>query len=41
MCLTHNEAKSVVAERFIETLNGKIYKKMIANDSKFYLGESE
>ena len=38
MYLTHNEGKSVVAERFIRTLKGKIYKKMTANDSKSYLG---
>ena len=30
MYLTRNEGKSVVAEKFIRTLNGKIYKK---NDS--------
>ena len=35
---THNEGKSIVAERFIRTLKGKIYKKMIANDSKSYIG---
>ena len=34
---THNEGKSVIAERFIKRLKGKIYKKMIANDSKSYL----
>ena len=28
---THNEGKSVVAERFIRTLKNKIYKHMIAN----------
>ena len=28
MYLTHNEGKSVVAERFIETLKKKIYKYM-------------
>ena len=38
MYLTHNEGKSVVAERFIRTLKGKIYKKMTPNDSKSYLG---
>ena len=27
MFLTYNESKSVVAERFIGTLKGKIYKK--------------
>ena len=26
MCLTHNEGKSAVAERFIRTLKNKIYK---------------
>ena len=36
--LTHNEGKSVVAERFIRILKGEIYKKMTANDSKSYLG---
>ena len=30
---TYNEGKSVVAERFIGTLKGKIYKKMTADDS--------
>ena len=34
MYSTHNEGKSVIAERFIKTLNAKIYKKMTANDSK-------
>ena len=37
MYSTHNEGKSVGAERRIKTLRGKIYKKMIANDSKPYL----
>ena len=37
MCSTHNEGKSVIAERFIKTLKAKIYKKMTANDSKSYL----
>ena len=36
--LIHNESKSIVAERFIKTLMGKIYKKLAANDSKSYLG---
>ena len=27
MYLTHNEGKSVIAERFIETLKAKVYKK--------------
>ena len=34
---THNEGKSVIAERFIKTLKSKIYKKMTANDSRSYL----
>ena len=33
----HNEGKPVIAKRFIKTLKAKIYKKMIPNDSKFYL----
>ena len=33
----HNESKSVIAERFIKALKAKIYKKMTANDSKYYL----
>ena len=36
MYSTH-ESKSVIDERFIKTLKAKIYKKMTANDSKFYL----
>ena len=36
MYLTHNEDKSVVAERFIRTLKCKIYKKMTSNDKKSY-----
>ena len=31
---THNEGKSVVAERFIKTLKDKTYTKLPANDSK-------
>ena len=38
MYLTHIEDKSVVAEKFIKTLNGKIYKKLIAKERKSYLG---
>ena len=34
---THNEGKSVIAERFIKTLNTKIYKKITANKIKYYL----
>ena len=35
---THNEGKSIVGERFISTLKGKIYKKLTGSDSKSYLG---
>ena len=37
MYSTHNEVKPIVAERFIRTLKGKIYKKGTVNDSKSYL----
>ena len=37
MYFTHNEGKSVIAERFIKTLKAKMYKKMTTNDSKSYL----
>ena len=40
MYSTHNEGKSVIAERFIKTLKAKIYKKMTSNDSKSYLASS-
>ena len=33
MYSTHNEVKTVITERFIKTLKGKVYKKMTANDS--------
>ena len=35
--LTHNEVKSVIGKRFTRTLKAKIYKKMLANNSKSYL----
>ena len=35
---THAEGKSVVAERLMKTLKGKINIKLTANDSKSYLG---
>ena len=35
---THNESKSIVAERFIKALKGTICKKLTANKSKYYLG---
>ena len=38
MYSTHNRGKSIVVDRFIRTLKGKIYKKMTANDNKSYLG---
>ena len=34
---THNEDKSVIAERFMKTLKAKIYKKMATNDNISYL----
>ena len=36
MYSTHNDRKSVVAERFIRTLKNKIYKHMIANSKNVY-----
>ena len=35
MYSTHNEGKSVVAERFIGTLKNKIYKHMTAVSKKY------
>ena len=37
MYSTHNNRKSVIAERFIKKLKGKLCKKMTANDNKSYL----
>ena len=37
MYSTHNEDKSVIAERFIKTSNTNIYTKIIANDRKSYV----
>ena len=37
MYLTHSDVNSLLAERFIRALKGKIYEKLIANDSKSYL----
>ena len=37
MYLTHNEGKSVVAERFIRTLKGKIYKYMTSISKNVYI----
>ena len=34
---THNESKSVIAERFIKALKSKICRKMTANDNKSHL----
>ena len=34
MYLTQNEGKSLVTERLIKTLKGKIYNKITANDKK-------
>ena len=36
MYSTHNEGKSVVAERFIKTLKNKIYKHMTAISKNVY-----
>ena len=38
MSSTYTEAKSVVAERFIRTLKGKIFNKITANDNKSDFG---
>ena len=37
MCSTHNEAKSVVAERFIRTLKNKIYMYMSPTSKNVYI----
>ena len=37
MYSTHNEGKSVVAERFIRTLKNKIYKHMTAVSKNVYI----
>ena len=37
MCLTHNEGKSVLAERFIRTLKNKIYKYMASISKNMYI----
>ena len=37
MYSTHSEGKSVIAERFMKTLNSEICQKMIANDNESYL----
>ena len=37
MYSTHNEGKSVVAERFIRTLKSKVYKYMTAISKKLYI----
>ena len=37
MYSTHNEGKSAVAERFIETLKGKIYKYMTSILKNVYI----
>ena len=34
MYSTHSEGKSVIAESFVKRLKAKIYKKIVANDSK-------
>ena len=37
MCSTHNEGKSVIAERFIRTLKTKIYKYMTSVSKNEYI----
>ena len=37
MYSTHNEGKSVIAERFIRTLKNKIYKYMISRSKNAYI----
>ena len=37
MCSTHNEEKSVVAERFIRTIKNKIYKYMTSISKNVYI----
>ena len=39
MCSTHNEGKSVVAERFIRTLKSKIYKHMTSASKNVYINK--
>ena len=39
MYSTHNEGKSVVAERFIRTLKNKIYKYMTSIPKNVYIGK--
>ena len=39
MYSTHNEEKSVVTERFIRTLKGKIYKYMTSISKNVYIGK--
>ena len=36
MCSTHNEGKSIVVERFIRTLENKIYKYMNSTTKNLY-----
>ena len=41
MCSTHNEGKSVVAERFSRTLKNKIYKYMTLISKNMYIDRSD
>ena len=41
MYSTHNEKKSVVAERFIRTLKTKIYKQMTSISKNVYIDKSD
>ena len=37
MCLTHNEGKSVISERFIRTLKNNIYKYLTSIPKNVYI----
>ena len=39
ICSTHNEEKSVIAERFIRTLENKIYKYMTSVSKHVYINK--
>ena len=41
MYSTHNEGKSVIAERFIRTLTNKIFKCMTSVSKGLYIGNSD
>ena len=41
MYSTHNEGKSVIAERFIRTLTNKIFKCMTSVSKSLFIGNSD